>query len=89
MNLYRISQDENNGYDTYDEAVVCAADERKAKHVHPSGDTFWINDQCVNMYNESDSNLDWTHPGNVTVTLLATDAERDWAGVVCASFNAG
>jgi len=31
MKLFLISQDENDGYDTYDSAVVCAKDEEAAK----------------------------------------------------------
>lgn len=31
MKLYLISQDVNNGYDTYDSAVVCAANEAEAR----------------------------------------------------------
>ena len=42
MNLYKISQDENNDYDTYDSAIVAAETEDAAKRTHPSGDdTNW------------------------------------------------
>ena len=37
MNLYRISQDKHNDYDTYDSAVVAADDEAEARMTHPSG----------------------------------------------------
>jgi len=36
MKLYRISQDKNDGYDTYDSAVVAAENENEAKLIHPS-----------------------------------------------------
>jgi len=36
MNLYLISQTINNGYDTYDSAVVCAESEDEARKIHPS-----------------------------------------------------
>lgn len=41
LNLYLISQDKNDGYDTYSDAVVAAVDETAAKLMHPGGDT-WV-----------------------------------------------
>ena len=35
MNLYLISQNRNNGYDTYDSAVVAAESEEKARMIRP------------------------------------------------------
>ena len=35
MKLYKISQNVNTDYDTYDSAVVCAKDEEAAKRIHP------------------------------------------------------
>lgn len=37
MNLYLIWQDENNDYDTYDSAIVCAKSGDEAVKIHPSG----------------------------------------------------
>lgn len=39
MNLYLISQSQNNYFDTYDSAVVCAPDEDTARWTHPDGYT--------------------------------------------------
>ena len=36
MNIYLISQKENNDYDTYDSAVVVAPNEEVARRIHPS-----------------------------------------------------
>ena len=36
MKLYLISQDVNDGYDTYDSAVVAAESEEDARSIHPS-----------------------------------------------------
>ena len=36
MKLYKISQDENNEYDTFDSAIVCAESEEEAKKIHPA-----------------------------------------------------
>lgn len=35
MNIYLISQDHVNGYDTFDSAVVIAASEEDARRIHP------------------------------------------------------
>jgi inorganic pyrophosphatase/exopolyphosphatase len=37
MNIYLISQTENEDYDTYNSAVVYAPDEDTARNLHPSG----------------------------------------------------
>jgi len=79
MNLYLISQDVNNGYDTYDSAVVSAVSEDAARSIHP-GEHDW--DGKAEMYGP------WCAKENVTVRLIGTAAD-DVSGVVCASFNAG
>jgi len=78
MNLYKISQTENNGYDTFDSAIVCAASEGDAKTINPDGRewgdewSFW----CKS-------------PDDVTVELLGTALDGATRGVVLGSFNAG
>lgn len=37
MNLYWISQNVVRGYDTYSDAVVCAATPEDARMIHPGG----------------------------------------------------
>ena len=39
--IWKISQVVNNGYDTYSDAVVIAADEEAARRTHPDGDHKW------------------------------------------------
>jgi hypothetical protein len=80
MNLYLISQEENNEYDTYDSAVVCAESEEEARNINPSifgwptsviACTAWCTD-----------------PAQVTVKYLGeahTDIER--GSIICSSFN--
>ena len=85
MYLYLISQDENNGYDTYDSAVVCAGSEAEAIKIHPSGyknrkEIWW--EERLDLY-------DWTTPDNVKVKLIGIADESIPQGIVCASFNAG
>ena len=41
MNIYLLSQDINNDYDTYDSMVVSAKDEDEARKIHPDGRSGW------------------------------------------------
>jgi hypothetical protein len=79
MNLYLISQEVNNSYDTYDSAVVAAESEDAARSIHPSKSDW---DGKSQMYET------WCAKENVTVRLIGTAAD-DVSGVICASFNAG
>lgn len=76
MNIYLISQDENDGYDTYDSAVVAAPDEATARTIVP--DENWphwgVGTWC-------------SSPDKVKVEYIGT-TERP-QGVILASFNAG
>ncbi|PCJ38958.1 MAG: hypothetical protein COA71_14755 [SAR86 cluster bacterium] len=82
MNIYLISQDTNNGYDTYDSAIVTAENEDVARLIHPDPDLeeykyksmYWVDD-----------------PKLVTVKLLGTlDPDMPQkTSVLLASFNAG
>lgn len=74
MHLYLISQQTNNGYDTYDSAVVAAESEEAARSIHP-GNSQW--DEGT-----------WCAKEDVAVRLIGTAAD-DVSGVLCASFNAG
>lgn len=77
--LYLISQDENNEYDTYDRAVVCAPNEKEARLIHPGGENYSF---------EMSGN--WaSSPDGVKVELVGTAKRGLKKGVVCASFNAG
>jgi len=73
MKLYLISQKVNNGYDTYDSAVVAAESEEAARSMRPS---------------ESGWDGAWCAKEDVTVRLIGTAADGV-SGVVCASFNEG
>ena len=92
MNLYRISQSVNDGYDTFDRAVVAAQDEATARRMHPSAF-----DGQSRLWTEGSDNKDWTgnyptwakHPNEVTVELIGVAADGVPLGVIVASFNAG
>lgn len=79
MKLWLISQNENNGYDTYDSAVVAAETEELARITMPSD------------YEEFGREYGaWcSGPEMVKVELLGDAAPNITAGVICASFNAG
>jgi len=77
MNLYLISQTENNGYDTYDTAVVAAKDEDEARNITPDGD--WNTRYST-----------WcSSPSKVTVNLIGKATAGTEPGIILASFNAG
>ena len=79
MNIYRIWQEANNKYDTYDSAVVIAETMEAAKNMHPS-------DGKPLKASEND----WTSIDNVQCELFGkADPVRTEACIVCASFNAG
>lgn len=84
MNLYLIYQDSRDGYDTYDSAVVCAANEDEARQIHPSGHEWsW-------EYEKRDIGASWAAtPDDVKVKLIGLAADGVEPGRVLASFNAG
>jgi|688.fasta_scaffold01636_6 hypothetical protein len=104
MKLYKISQEENRDYDTYDSAVVIAESEDEARLIHP----YWYG-ECPYFWRESDEKwcykadgrvvdtyvkanygtLSWTSPEFVQVEYLGEAKEGSVTSIVCSSFNAG
>lgn len=80
MNLYKISQTQNEGYDTYDSAVVAAKDEAMARKIHP--------DRSVPL-GEWLTYCWCEEPKHVKVELIGYAKPGTEPGVICASFNAG
>ncbi len=79
MKLWLISQKQNNGYDTYDSAVVAAESEAAARLITPDGRPF-----TMEFY------YSWCDgPEHVTAQYLGEAEPELKAGVVLASFNAG
>lgn len=81
VKLWKISQDNNEDYDTYDSAVVCAETAFDAQMMHPStgddikptiGFSTWV-----------------SNPSDVTCEYLGEAKEGMQKGVICASFNQG
>ena len=82
MDLYKISQDENNAYDTYDAAVVAAPDEETARNMDP----------CTGKPRKGwgDYFSGWcSSPDQVTVELLGVAKPGTKTGIIVSSFNAG
>jgi len=91
MKLYLITQSANNGYDTYDSAVVAARTQEEARYTYPSEYYTWQEGQWRyhNGVLRDWAPTDWAHPDDVTVTYLGTAKRGTKAGVITASFNAG
>ena len=79
MKLWVISQTVNRGYDTYDSAVVAAETEEEARNILPSGES-WDDAHLYGVWASK--------PSEVTVEYLGV-TDRDIAGIILSSFNAG
>lgn len=101
--IWKLEQDENNSWDTYDSCVVVSESEEKAKRICPD-DTVkfnenlncWVitraeyqNGELVNVNHPYD--VGWaSSPDKVKATLIGEAAEFLKEGsVICTSFNAG
>lgn len=80
MKIYKISQDVNKDYDTYDSAVVYAENEEEAKSIHPN---------CSILNSTYDYIQTWALPENVKVEYLGENPNVTGTYVILASFNAG
>ena len=84
MKLFKISQDVNNDYDTFDEAIVCAESEEEAKKIHPGGGELY-----GDWDGKKEQNGCWCAIEDVKVEYIGEAGPDMKSGVVCASFNAG
>jgi hypothetical protein len=81
MKLYLISQIVNNGYDTYDSAVVAAPNQDDAVKIVPG---FYHNDKFI------PTTSGWADSKDVRAEYIGTAKPGTKAGtVICASYNAG
>jgi len=77
MKIYKITQNVNNGYDTYDSFVVYAENQKKAKLVHKLDDT-------------DDNYGSWVkNVADIEVEYLGEAKEGAKEGEILSSFNAG
>jgi len=87
--LYLISQEENNGYDTYDSAVVVAPDEETAKIIDPANTLQIFMTEKDWDYNKNSWGSWCSSPDKVKVLYLGDATDDLKVGVVTSSFNAG
>jgi len=73
MNLYLLSQTENNDWDTFDSCVVAAKTEKEAASITPGG-CYWMWASC---------------PEKVTVEKIGIADKTIEKGIILVSFNAG
>lgn len=95
MKLFLISQSTNNEYDTYSDAVVCAADEESARRIHPDGTDRKIDSEGYFLTEwdnkwERETYSNWCYNIKDVSVVCIGEAEDDLdEGVICASFHAG
>jgi hypothetical protein len=80
--LFKISQDVNKEYDTYDSAVVAAESGEDAVQIHPAGPERFVT-------TDSERLDTWAKAADVECEYLGEAKEGTERGVICASFNAG
>ena len=94
MKLFKISQDINDGYDTYSDAIVCAKDEEEAKHSCVCGFHKFHDGKLWFVYsdgheNEEDYCSGWATYDHVKVEYLGEAKKGLKKGLICASYHAG
>ena len=87
MKLWKISQDKNNNYCTYDSAIVCAKTEEDAKTIPPES----LSTGELTLTDNSNKHLcsSWTTTENVKVVYLGEAKKGMKKGVILASFYEG
>jgi hypothetical protein len=89
MNIYLLSQNVNNDYDTYDSCVVVAKSSEEAILIHPRGRLFKDFDKTSSFEGLLFSS-DWANPEEVNCELIGkAKYTLKLNSVICASFNAG
>lgn len=93
MKLWLISQDVNDGYDTFDSAVVAAPDEESARQIGPDAYRVWKGDQWHFCFADGTSQPElrhpsWADPDQVKAECIG-EGNHEAGRVICASFNAG
>lgn len=96
--LWKLSQDVNNGYDTYSDAVVVSSTPAAAKIIHPSVDSItggmmfhYVEGTWRWVHGNSEEGDDcWADPKDIQVTCVGEAlAGLSEGAVVCRSFHAG
>ena len=93
LNLYLLTQYENDNYDTYDSCVVAAYNKEEAVKIHPYKEYYENYIYCPELDDEYElwNSRTWvSSPDKVTCELIGI-ATKGIApnSVICSSFNAG
>lgn len=83
MNIYHLSQNICNGYETYSDCIVAAETNKKAKEIHPSTyakGKWWDGNHYLGS---------WVKPKYVIAEFIGKAKKGTKSGLICASFNAG
>lgn len=102
MNIYKVTQEEKEDYDTYDSFVIACEDEETARRTHPSSnvthhkDGKWYGTYSggPNSGKEYEVEIDdgsWVegHQLDKVVVEFIGTAKEGIIGIICTSFNAG
>ncbi len=93
MNIYRISQTMNRGWDTYSDAVVVVANETDAKNTHPDKNVPHFDPSLLEEEKELQEeawSYEWALPEFVKVEYVGKAVDTIFAGtILCASYHAG
>ena len=81
MKLFKVSQNINNNYDTFDSFVIACNSEDEARATDPYG-------EC-NTIKQDDTFASWVSADKVIVEYLGEAHNGLVKGIIVASFNAG
>ncbi len=83
LNIYLLTQNDNNDYDTYDSIIVCAKNPIDAKSIDPYGEEY-------KNYKESNFMTSWAkYKSAIKCKKIGVADNKIKRGVVLASYNAG
>ena len=86
MNIYKISQEVNNEYDTYDSAIVIAKDEEEARRISPA---LYTNELYYDFSKENWGNWAFKVEEVMVEYIGKADKRFKESQVILSSFNAG
>ena len=98
MLIFKIEQNANDSYDTYDSAIVVACDEEHARSIHPMGDSVVWDPDSDTWVDEDGSIVEWVsttwvHDPHEHVLAtrfgMVTGGSAKPGDVILFSFNAG
>ena len=82
MKLYKIYQNVNSGYDTYDSAIVAANSENEARNINVNTSFLYDDDEYWRYHG-------WCKPEHVKVDYIGEAVDGTELGIILSSFNAG